>query len=316
MLSDPKNTRIILFIGIGIVLPLMTLFFFFGESRTYETLFSTDNDHSESASEDTYHTTPPPDEFEVTEEAPQEDVTFTDDYDPRSRTKVDDSYQTYIEVAASCDHNYQGDCVLVRSGPGTTYPIVDRLREGIVLLVDETVTVEEGKWHKIEFDEWLRYPERLGNEWYVSADTVELFYNIGEQNTWEHDHPATTTKRIVVNQDEQTLRAYEEEELIMEFTISTGIELTPTPSGTFTMFQMTPTRYMQGPIPEIPESDEYDLPGVPWNLYFTEEGAVVHGTYWHDSFGEPESHGCVNMLPEEARRLYDWAELGMLVVVE
>ena len=89
------------------------------------------------------------------------------------------------------------------------------------------------------------------------------------------------------------------EELAMEIDISTGLELTPTPRGTFTVFRKTPSRYMQGPLPGI-ANDYYDLPGVPWNLYFTEQGAVIHGAYWHDSFGSPYSHGCVNADPKTA----------------
>ena len=96
--------------------------------------------------------------------------------------------------------------------------------------------------------------------------------------------------------------------------ISTGLELSPTPAGTFTIFKKTPSRYMQGPLPGF--TDYYDLPGVPWNLYFTQQGAVIHGTYWHDSFGQPYSHGCVNLSPEDAKRLYEWAGLGTKVTVK
>ena len=39
----------------------------------------------------------------------------------------------------------------------------------------------------------------------------------------------------------------------------------------------------------------YELPGVPWVSYFTGNGVAFHGTYWHDNFGSPTSHGCLNM---------------------
>ena len=73
---------------------------------------------------------------------------------------------------------------------------------------------------------------------------------------------------------------------------------------------------MQGPLPNLVDQQVYDLPGVPWNLYFTQEGAVIHGAYWHTSFGSPYSHGCVNLWPDDARTLYMWAELGTTVIVE
>ena len=80
------------------------------------------------------------------------------------------------------------------------------------------------------------------------------------------------------------------------------------------VYRKTPSRYMQGPLPNI-SSKYYDLPGVPWNLYFTREGAVIHGTYWHEKFGQPWSNGCVNVPYREAEALYHWAPLGTTVTV-
>jgi lipoprotein-anchoring transpeptidase ErfK/SrfK len=112
------------------------------------------------------------------------------------------------------------------------------------------------------------------------------------------------------------LYAFEGNELFLEVDISTGLELTPTPRGTFTIFKKTPSRYMQGPLPYLAQQKYYDLPGVPWNLYFTEEGAVIHGAYWHNSFGSRYSSGCVNVDPAIAYALYNWAELGTTVIVK
>jgi lipoprotein-anchoring transpeptidase ErfK/SrfK len=71
---------------------------------------------------------------------------------------------------------------------------------------------------------------------------------------------------------------------------------------------------MQGPIEGI-STQYYDLPGVPWDLYFTNEGAVFHGAYWHDEFGKVHSNGCVNLPVAKAKELYAWADLGTQVVV-
>src|SRR5690606_1604810 len=119
--------------------------------------------------------------------------------------------------------------------------------------------------------------------------------------TWEHS-ASTTDKTIIIDKSEQKLYAYEGEELFLEAIVSTGLELSPTTEGTFEVFKKTPTRYMQGPIEGVPGSDYYDLSGVPWNLYFTAAGEVIHGTYWHESFGQRYSHGCVNLWPETAKR--------------
>lgn len=220
----------------------------------------------------------------------------------------------YIEVTDGCGAHFAGECLNVRSAPSTSSPAIRQLRNGIVLKVDGKVENDGITWYKVVFDEWLRYPDRVGGDWYVAADYVEVLKDEGDKTTWE-DGVATTSKHILVDRSEQKLYAYDGDELFMETDISTGLELTPTPRGTFTIFKKTPSRYMQGPLPNIPGSDAYDLPGVPWNLYFTEGGAVIHGAYWHESFGSRYSHGCVNMVPSEARTLYNWAVLGTKVVV-
>jgi lipoprotein-anchoring transpeptidase ErfK/SrfK len=50
----------------------------------------------------------------------------------------------------------------------------------------------------------------------------------------------------------------------------------------------------------------YDLPGVPWVAYIDEEGVSFHGTFWHNDFGVPRSHGCINMTIDAAKWLYRW----------
>lgn len=50
----------------------------------------------------------------------------------------------------------------------------------------------------------------------------------------------------------------------------------------------------------------YDLPGVAWTTLFTKEGVAIHSTYWHNAFGEPRSHGCVNCKPEDAKYVFRW----------
>ena len=52
--------------------------------------------------------------------------------------------------------------------------------------------------------------------------------------------------------------------------------------------------------------DGYELPGVPWTSFFTGDGQAFHGTYWHENFGTPMSHGCINMRTSEAKWLFRW----------
>lgn len=228
---------------------------------------------------------------------------------------IDEVRFQYVEVIDGCGPYFDGECLVVRTGPGTDFPVTHHLRNGVVLKVDGRVERENRVWYKIVFDEWLRYPERLQGDWYIAADYVRVLYDEGDKTISENGRSGNQ-KRIVVDRSEQKLYAYDGEELFLETSISTGLELTPTPRGTFEVFKKTPSRYMQGPLPWLVDQQVYDLPGVPWNLYFTEQGAVIHGAYWHDKFGKQYSHGCVNMLPAEAETLYTWAELGTEVVVQ
>ncbi len=221
----------------------------------------------------------------------------------------------YIEVTDGCGPHFEGECLRVRSGPGTDYPTVSRLRNGMVLKVGGKVERDGQSWYKIVFDEWLRYPERLKDDWYVAAPYVRILLDEGSKTIWENEYSTTTKKTIVVDRSEQMVYAYEGGELFLAATTSTGLDFTPTPRGTFKVFKKTPSRYMQGPLPNLPDRQYYDLPGVPWNLYFTEGGAVIHGAYWHNSFGSQYSHGCVNLLPSTAEVIYNWAELGTEVIV-
>lgn len=227
--------------------------------------------------------------------------------------KQEEKFQ-YIEVVDSCGPEYGDECLLVRSGPGVEHEVVHRFRTGMVLRA-KTVTNEQGEvWYKIIFDEWLRYEDRVISDMYVAAEFVEVFYDQGIIERTDNDK--TTDKEIIIDRSEQKLYAYDNEVLFMETSISTGLELTPTPRGTFPIFRKTPSRYMQGPLPNLADKQIYDLPGVPWTLYFTTGGAAIHGTYWHDNFGEQQSHGCVNLSPAEAKKLYKWAPVGTVVTVQ
>jgi lipoprotein-anchoring transpeptidase ErfK/SrfK len=50
----------------------------------------------------------------------------------------------------------------------------------------------------------------------------------------------------------------------------------------------------------------YNLPNVPSNMFFY-KGYAIHGAYWHNNFGHPMSHGCVNEPLASAAQLFEWA---------
>ncbi len=225
----------------------------------------------------------------------------------------DESLVVYVEAQSGCSPEYTGSCTNVRSGPGTEFDSVFKMRSGMVLRVEKTVRIQNRDWYKITFDEYVRYPDRLGTELYVASDAVHSFAREAPQELTKANRKATN-KHVIIDLSEQTLYAFEGDTLFMEQHVSTGLDDMPTPIGTFRIFRKMPSRYMQGPIPGSTD-DVYDLPGVPWTMYFTSGGAAIHGAYWHDEFGQQHSHGCINLPPEKARLLYDWTPVNTPVTV-
>jgi len=118
---------------------------------------------------------------------------------------------------------------------------------------------------------------------------------------------AETDKWIHVILSEQKVYAYEGDQLVAEFIVSTGVSEHPTVQGTFYIYIKLESALMTG--------EDYYLPDVPWTMYFY-EGYSFHGTYWHHNFGHPMSHGCINMYTPDADWLYHWAEVGTKVVID
>ena len=129
-----------------------------------------------------------------------------------------------------------------------------------------------------------------------------------EVSPWVPSEPDQTFegKWIDVNLSEQMVYAYEDDTVVNSFLVSTGLPGTPTVTGTFKVWIKLRYDDMVGP--------GYNLPGVEYVMYFY-EGYGLHGTYWHNNFGHPMSHGCVNMRNEYAGWLYNWAFVGIIVNV-
>jgi lipoprotein-anchoring transpeptidase ErfK/SrfK len=113
-------------------------------------------------------------------------------------------------------------------------------------------------------------------------------------------------KRVEVSLSRQWIQCFEGDRLVLTARVSTGTRLSPTtyrtPTGSFLTFRKRASRHMALGN----RAAGYDLPGVPWVAYITQDGVAFHGTYWHNDFGTPRSHGCINMTPEAAKWLYRW----------
>jgi len=111
---------------------------------------------------------------------------------------------------------------------------------------------------------------------------------------------------IDVNLSTQSVYAYEGDTVVNSFIVSTGTRYTPTVTGKFKIWIKLKSTTMTGP--------GYYLPNVPYTMYFY-KGYGLHGTYWHNNFGTPMSHGCVNLRTSDAEWLYYWASEGTVVNV-
>ncbi len=113
----------------------------------------------------------------------------------------------------------------------------------------------------------------------------------------------TEEKWIYVDLTTQTLSAYEGNKLIYHFPISSGNPWTPTVTGEFRIWAKLLSQRMSGG--SISDGSYYNLPNVPYVQYF-HGGYGIHGAYWHNDFGFPRSHGCVNLSVSDAGTLFAW----------
>lgn len=118
-------------------------------------------------------------------------------------------------------------------------------------------------------------------------------------------------KWIDVNLTTQTITAFEGQKAIYSTTVSTGLPRTPTVVGTYQIYVKYVATDMQGGSRAA--GDYYYLRDVPYTMYFY-RGYGIHGTYWHNNFGQPMSHGCVNLRTPDAKWFFEWAEVGTKVV--
>ncbi len=170
-----------------------------------------------------------------------------------------------------------------------------------------------------------------GNPWYRITDELQ---------PWDYWVPATHIrpitdeeleplspdvpphqKRIEVDLTKQTLYAFEGDQQVFEARISSGVPSsrpttnqipTETPKGRFNIYSKMPSKHMgdgrlmKGDL----DLDAYELVGVPWTIFFhrLETGYALHGTYWHNNFGYPMSHGCINLRNADAKWLFRWTD--------
>jgi len=139
-------------------------------------------------------------------------------------------------------------------------------------------------------------PPPAGDLW-VSADAVNEVRKIDKPKTVDPE----VQKWIDVDLGEQVLIAYEGDRPVFATLVSSGRAI-PTPMGTYPVWAKVSAITMKN---QPYEDKEYFVNKVPWSTFFQWHNEI-HGAYWHDRFGVTKSHGCVNVAPLDARRIFEW----------
>ena len=188
---------------------------------------------------------------------------------------------------------------------------VYRFYGGTVYHVVEAFLDDQGTgWYKV-FDEFPPVAPR--HQWVLARDVRRI-----PRNEMSPIHPFAPGKRIEVDLEQQRLTCIEGTQIAFTTLVASGIgryEGDPmqdlaTHRGETCVLLKQPSRHMSN-IPyesgPAPAGGIFDLPGIPWNIFFHLSGTAIHGAYWHNDFGIRRSHGCLNASADAARWVYRWA---------
>ena len=180
----------------------------------------------------------------------------------------------------------------VRARPGVSEdnPPIDRLHYKDTVRILEEKVVQGATWYRIGDDRWV-YGGWVGVARYKPRPSV-----IKSNERW-----------VGVCLKEQTAVAYEGDEPVYAALVATGVAQFPTVQGIFRTWLRRKWGKMSGGVPGTPWY--YYLEDVTWTMYFY-QGYALHAAYWHDAFGRPRSHGCVNMSPYDAWWIFNWSAEG------
>ena len=174
--------------------------------------------------------------------------------------------------------------VRAQPGVGTGNPVIAQLAHNQVLPILEEATVGGARWYRVAEQQWVE-ARQVG-----AARKRARPSSIGVNALW-----------VAVNLSQQTVVAYESDQPVFAALAATGLPGTPTVQGIFRTHRRLETGKMSGP--------GYYIEDVTWTCYFY-SGYALHTAYWHDKFGRPRSHGCVNLSPYDAWWIYQWSAKG------
>ena len=142
---------------------------------------------------------------------------------------------------------------------------------------------------------------------YYRVGPCRWMRSTGTRAAWPSKPPPGVRKGqqwVDVNLERQTLVVYEGTQPVMATMVSTGLDEHPTQHGIFRVYWKVSETDMTS---DMGAEEQYMAESVPWSLFFW-KGQALHGAYWHNSFGIPRSHGCINLAPRDARFLLEWSK--------
>jgi hypothetical protein len=179
---------------------------------------------------------------------------------------------------------------------------IPRLYFGQVMWVDE-IKEENGV-------AWYRVKELYGTFGDVFWAHANAFRPLTDEDI-SPIHPEVEEKQILVNLTDQTLSCMEGNSEVYFARVSTGgkydadgnpSDKWSTPVGQHSIWRKLISVHMTGGT----TGGGYDLPGIGWTILFSGTGVALHSTFWHNSYGVPRSHGCVNLNPIDAQWVFRW----------
>jgi hypothetical protein len=178
-------------------------------------------------------------------------------------------------------------------------PVRYRLYWAMILNVDQRVSGVDGRiWYRVHDENEVKLFAPAEAFRPIPADELAPI------------RPEAEPKSIRVNLTRQDLSAWEGSVEVYYCRIASGFgfledgrRIWNTPLGRMWTWRKMISRHMSGGT----LASGYDLPGVGWTILFSGSGAAVHSTYWHNDFGTPRSHGCINTPPVAAKWLFRWS---------
>ncbi|MGQ9832691.1 MAG: L,D-transpeptidase [Candidatus Villigracilaceae bacterium] len=188
------------------------------------------------------------------------------------------------------------------------YNFPPRLYYGQVVWIDRIKTGEDGRIY-YRFNEDQGHGYGYGDIFWADG---AAFYVLQEEDVAPISPDVDPAeKTIVADLTYQTLSCYEGNREVFFCRISSGAKYAA--SGAIVDTWATPVGelYTHWKIISLNMSGGsstagYSTPAVPWSTVITPEGVAIHGAFWHNDFGTPRSHGCINVRPEDAKWIFRW----------